>query len=95
MLTKVIIWVLAVTKAKYWLLVLSCWAIAIAASITGYATSAYGLSVTNTLTIPGETTDLYSFEGNGANANRLGFFLDLYTAIATRTFMTIAVLVGV
>ncbi|MGI8501694.1 MAG: esterase-like activity of phytase family protein, partial [Hassallia sp.] len=77
MLIKVIIWVLAVIKAKHWLSVLSCSVMVCAASITGYATSAYGLSLTNTLTIPGESTDLYS-EGNGANANRLGFFSDLY-----------------
>ena len=78
MLTKMIIWVLAMMKAKHWLSVLSYSVIVCAASVMGYATSAYGVSLTNTLTIPGESTDLFPSAGNSANVNRLGFFSDLY-----------------
>ncbi len=79
MLKKVIIWVLAMIQARHWLCVLSCSVIVCAASITGYATSAYGLSFTNALTIPGESTDLYKPNSKNANDNRLGgFFSDLY-----------------
>jgi hypothetical protein len=78
MLRKVIIWILAMIKAKHWLSALSCSVMVCAASITGYATSAYGLSLTNTLTIPGESTDLFPSPENSANVNRLGFFSDLY-----------------
>lgn len=47
-------------------------------TLTGYTTSAYGISLTNTLSIPGESTDLYPSSGNSANVNRLGFFSEIY-----------------
>lgn len=48
-------------------------------SIVGNVTSAYGISFTNSITIPGESTDLYPANSNSANINRLGgFFSDLY-----------------
>lgn len=47
--------------------------------ILGSMTSAYGVSLNNTLIIPGESIDLYSSATNNANTNRLGgFFSDLY-----------------
>ncbi|WP_017316929.1 esterase-like activity of phytase family protein [Mastigocladopsis repens] len=63
-------------QARHWLSVLTGTLVMTAVSITGYATSVYGISFTNTLSIPGETTDLEP--GNGANVNRFGFFSDLY-----------------
>lgn len=79
MLKKAIAWVLSVIKSRHWLSVLSCSVVVCAASITGYTTSAYGISLTNALTIPGESTDLYKPESKSANDNRLGgFFSDLY-----------------
>ncbi|KOP22662.1 PEP anchor domain-containing protein [Hapalosiphon sp. MRB220] len=62
-------------KFRHWLSVLTC---SLAVSVTGYTTSAYGISLSDTLTIPGNSTDLYPYDGNSANQNRLGFFSDLY-----------------
>ena len=76
MLKKAIFWILHMVQARHWLSVLSCTLLMSAVSITGYASSAYGISLTNTLSIPGETTDLQP--GNGANVNRFGFFSDIY-----------------
>jgi hypothetical protein len=47
-------------------------------SITASVTSAQAISFVNSLTIPGETTDLSQTEISGANINRLGFISDLY-----------------
>lgn len=48
-------------------------------NVTGNAISAYGISLSNSITISGESTDLYPNTGNSANVNRLGgFFSDLY-----------------
>jgi hypothetical protein len=76
MLKKIIFWVLHMIKARHWISVLSYTLFMSVVSITGYVASAYGISLTNTLSIPGETTDLEL--GNGANVNRFGFFSDLY-----------------
>lgn len=76
MLKKAIFWILHMVQARHWLSVLSCTLLMSAVSITGYASSAYGISLSNTLSIPGETTDLQP--GNGANVNRFGFFSDIY-----------------
>ncbi|MFH7025084.1 MAG: esterase-like activity of phytase family protein [Heteroscytonema crispum UTEX LB 1556] len=65
-------------KARHWLSVFSCSLVASTVSFAGFATSAYGISFTNTLTLDGESTDLYPFPGNSANVNRLGFFSDIY-----------------
>lgn len=78
MLKKVMIWLKDMIQARHWLSVLGCSLVLSAVSITGYATSAYGISLTNTLSIPGESTDLYAFNGNSANVNRLAFSSDLY-----------------
>ncbi|ACK70335.1 conserved hypothetical protein [Gloeothece citriformis PCC 7424] len=45
-----------------------------------FPTSAQALDFVNTLTIPGDTTDLFPLNGGsgGANVNRLGMFSDLY-----------------
>jgi hypothetical protein len=40
--------------------------------------AAQAVSLVNTLTIPGEATDLFPTTSNSANTNRLGFFSDLY-----------------
>ncbi|KAF3886206.1 esterase-like activity of phytase family protein [Scytonema tolypothrichoides VB-61278_2] len=47
-------------------------------SIAGFASSARGISLANTLVLPAEGTDLYPFPGSSANINRLGYFSDLY-----------------
>jgi hypothetical protein len=66
-------------QAQHWLSVLSCSFLAVVVSITGSVNSAKATSLTNSITIPGESTDLYSLGGNSANNNRLGgFFSDLY-----------------
>lgn len=62
-------------RFRYWLSILAC---SLGLSVTVYTTSAYGISLSNSLTIPGRSTDLYPFAGNSANQNRLGFFSDLY-----------------
>ena len=67
-------------QAKYWLSALSCSLAISAVSIAGNAPPASASSLVNTLSIPGETTDLFPLNGgsSGANVNRLGFFSDLY-----------------
>lgn len=58
---------------------LSCSLVVSALSIVGNITSAYGVSFNNSISIAGDSTDLYPFNGNSANINRLGgFFSDLY-----------------
>jgi hypothetical protein len=47
-------------------------------AITASVSSAQAISFVNSLTIPGETTDLRATEISGANINRLGFISDLY-----------------
>lgn len=65
--------------AKYWLPLMSCSVLVSVLNIVGNATSALSISLTNSLTIDGNSTDLYSSAGNSANVNRLGgFFSDLY-----------------
>ncbi len=65
--------------AKYWLSLISCSLLVSALGVIGSATSALSISLTNSLTIDGNSTDLYPFEGNSANVNRLGgFSSDLY-----------------
>ncbi|NMG09073.1 esterase-like activity of phytase family protein [Brasilonema sp. UFV-L1] len=64
--------------AKQLFSLVSCSLIISSVSITGYTASAYGISFTNTLSIPGESTDLYPSSGNSANVNRLGFFSEIY-----------------
>ncbi|MBD2776614.1 esterase-like activity of phytase family protein [Iningainema tapete] len=63
---------------RHWLSVLSCSLVISVVSAITSTTSAYGISLVNSLTIGGESTDLYPFNGNSANVNRLGFFSDLY-----------------
>ncbi|MBW4632861.1 MAG: esterase-like activity of phytase family protein [Iphinoe sp. HA4291-MV1] len=65
-------------QARYLFSLLGCSLIMSTVSIAGYATSAYGISLTNTLTLSSESTDFYPYSGNSANVNRLGFFSDLY-----------------
>lgn len=65
-------------QAKHLFSLLSCSLIVSAVSLTGYIKSAYGISLNNTLSIRGESTDLYPYSGNSANVNRLGYFSDLY-----------------
>ena len=60
---------------------LSCSVLVSVLNITVNATSADAINLVNTLTIPGESQDLYPTNGvsGGANINRLGgFFSDLY-----------------
>ncbi len=65
--------------AKHWLPIMSCSLLVSVLGIVGNATSALSISLTNSLTIDGNSNDLYPFEGNSANVNRLGgFFSDLY-----------------
>ncbi len=65
--------------AKYWLPLMSCSVLVSVLNVVGNATSALSISLTNSLTIDGNSTDLYSSAGNSANVNRLGgFFSDLY-----------------
>ena len=65
--------------AKYWLPLMSCSVLVSVLNIVGNATSALSISLTNSLTIDGNSTDLYSSAGNRANVNRLGgFSSDLY-----------------
>nr|MBA2748350.1 esterase-like activity of phytase family protein [Tatlockia sp.] len=67
------------TTTKHWLSLLSCSLLVSALGVAGSAPSAFSISLTNTLTIDGNSTDLYPFAGNSANVNRLGgFFSDLY-----------------
>jgi hypothetical protein len=73
-----ILFVLRMIQAKHLFSVLSCSLILSAVSFTGYIKSAYGISLNNTISIRGESTDLYPYNGNSANVNRLGFFSDLY-----------------
>ena len=64
---------------KHWLSLLSCSLLVSALGVAGSAPSALSISLTNSLTIDGNSTDLYPFAGNSANVNRLGgFFSDLY-----------------
>lgn len=66
-------------QIRHWLSVLSCSLVLSVLSITENARSAYGISFNNSITITGESTDLFPFDGNTANVNRLGgFFSDLY-----------------
>ncbi|ARV63070.1 PEP-CTERM sorting domain-containing protein [Nostocales cyanobacterium HT-58-2] len=65
-------------RSRHWFSLLGGSLMISAISITGYATSAFGISLTNTLSIPGESTDLVPYSGNSANVNRVGFFSDLY-----------------
>lgn len=66
-------------QTRHWLSVLSCSLVVSVLSITENVKSAYGISLNNSITITGESTDLFPFEGNTANVNRLGgFFSDLY-----------------
>ncbi|MBW4616521.1 MAG: esterase-like activity of phytase family protein [Desmonostoc vinosum HA7617-LM4] len=66
-------------SAKHWTSLLSFSLVTSIVSITGFAASANAISLTSSITIPGESTDLYSLGGNSANNNRLGgFFSDLY-----------------
>ena len=78
MLKDVILWALDMIQARQWLSLLSSSLVVSVLSMAGIP-SAYGISLNNRLTIPGESTDLYPFKGNSANVNRLGgFFSDLY-----------------
>src|SRR6476469_4429060 len=66
-------------QARYW--ALSCSIVVWLVNITLSTNSAYASTLVNTLTIPGESKDLYPTNGSegGANVNRLGgFFSDLY-----------------
>lgn len=66
-------------QLRYGISFLSCSLVVSALAITGNITSAYGVSFNNSIGIPGDSTDLYPFNGNSANVNRLGgFFSDLY-----------------
>ena len=47
-------------------------------AITASVSSAQAISFVNSLTIPGETTDLRETNISGANINRLSFISDLY-----------------
>ncbi|MBD1923358.1 esterase-like activity of phytase family protein [Microcoleus sp. FACHB-831] len=66
-------------QARYW--ALSCSMVVCVLNITLSTDSAYASTLVNTLTIPGDSKDLYPTNGSegGANVNRLGgFFSDLY-----------------
>lgn len=66
-------------KAKNWLSLTSYSLLVSVLSAVATTTSALSISLTNSLTIDGNSTDLYPFAGNSANVNRLGgFFSDLY-----------------
>ncbi len=67
-------------QARHWLRAFSCSLVVSALSIAANTTSAYAVSLENTLAIPGESTDLFPLNGSsgGANINRLGFFSDIY-----------------
>jgi hypothetical protein len=79
MLKCVLIQVLKMFQARRWLRLFSYSLVVPILSTTLNATSAYSISLSNSLSINGETTDLYPFNGSSANVNRLGgFFSDLY-----------------
>ncbi len=50
----------------------------VSAVLSGFPKAADAASLVNTLTIPGEATDLFPTTTDSANTNRLGFFSDLY-----------------
>ena len=67
------------TQIKHLLSVLSCSLVVSVLNIMGNVKSADGISLSNSITIAGESTDLYPSTDNSANVNRLGgFFSDLY-----------------
>ncbi|WP_026135322.1 esterase-like activity of phytase family protein [Scytonema hofmannii] len=65
-------------QMKHLLSAIGCSFIMSTLSIAGFASSARGISLASTLALPGESTDLFPFQGNSANINRLGYFSDLY-----------------
>jgi hypothetical protein len=89
MLKDVIIQALKMFQVRLWLALFSFSLVAYVLSLTtGNTTSknttlnttpASGISLSNSLTIAGESTDSFPFNGSSANVNRLGgFFSDLY-----------------
>lgn len=64
-------------QAKHWLSGLGS-LVAFTLIFAGNTNSASAVSLVNTLTIPGGSTDLFPTNGNSANLNRLGLFSDLY-----------------
>ena len=65
-------------SARRWISGLSLSIVTTVVGITASVTSAQAVSFVNSLTIPGESTDLLNTEITGANINRLGFISDLY-----------------
>jgi len=71
-------WEKHMISAKHWISGLSFSLVSAVVSITGFANSAYAVSLVNGLTIPADSRDLSLSSTNSANTNRLGFFSDLY-----------------
>jgi hypothetical protein len=65
-------------SARRWISGLSISLMTTVVSLTGTVNSAHAVSFVNSLTIPGESIDLFNTDISGANINRLGFISDLY-----------------